>query len=372
LTRRTVIAGSKSTALGNLKSNTLGCLKIVFLLTQKNPQGVGKMRKKSKLKIYEYQEAFKRYYEEGWSASKIAKHLGRHRSTLCRLFRRDVHPFPGVWRRLTSYEKAMYCWEKYRERAQKSRKRKRLKSERIRKIVVFILCRWHWSPEKISMFLKDHGIKISGKAIYSFIKKERPNLTKYFRQRGKPRRQRVVCKRSYFKAGVPAKKSIHSRPPIVEAGHWEVDTIFSVKGSKGGVLTLRELGSKRTFYFLIPNLMSRTIMERLFPFFQALPPHMCRTLTSDNGSEFAELYKLEKVISGFSVYYCDPYKAYQRGSVENANGELRWYFPKKTDFSKVSEAELKKAEYKINFKPLNVNNRRAPMALYKEFLNRTA
>ena len=96
------------------------------------------------------------------------------------------------------------------------------------------------------------------------------------------------------------------------------------------------------------------------------------TLTADNGPEFAELYKLEKILDVFGVYYCDPYKAYQRGSVENANGELRWFFPKKTDFSQVSEQELKKVEYKINGKPMKVNGRRSATAVYNANLKKAA
>ena len=273
-----------------------------------------------------------------------------------------------MWSHMTSFEKAMYAWEKAQSRASQSRKRLRLKTERIRKVVVFILCKWHWSPEKISSFLGTYGVKISAKAIYNFIKKERPWLIKELRRRGKARKQRVARARSYFREGAPAKKSIHSRPSILEEGHWEIDTIHSKKGTPGGILTLREMKSKKCFYFLIPDLTAGTVMGILFPFFQSLPPHMRRTLTSDNGSEFEQLFKLEKILPEFSVYYCDPYKSYQRGSVENANGELRWYFPKKTDFSKVSEQEIRVAEYKINGKPMDVNNGRAASAVYNQIL----
>ena len=326
------------------------------------------MRKRSKLKIYEYQEAYKKYYDEGWQQSEIARYLGRTRSTISRLFARDKNYQIGTWNVMTSYAKAMYAWEQSKKRASKSRQRLRLKEERIRKIVVFILCRWHWSPENISDFLKAHDIQISSKAIYNFIKKEKPLLIKYLRQRGKPRRQRVSRPRSLFRVGVPEKISIHVRPELISSGHWEIDSVVSKRGSKGGVLSLRELSSRRRFFFILPDLKSRSVMRVLFPFFQGLPAHMRKTLTSDNGSEFAELYKLEKVLDNFGVYYCDPYKAWQRGSVENANGELRWFFAKKTDFSLVSQKELKTVEYKINWKPMRVNNGRSATAVYKEML----
>jgi len=309
------------------------------------------MKKRSKLKRYEYQEIYKKYYDDAWKIRQIARYIGRDPSTISRVLRRDIHPCPGVWRRMGTYEKAMYAWEKTIQRRSQSRRRTRLKNERIRNIVVYILKRWHWSPENISGFLDRHRVSISAKAIYNFIKKERQWLSEYLRLRGKQRRQRVVRRRSYFRQGVPERKSIHARPQLTGEGHWEIDTVVSKRGGRGGVLSLRELTTKQSLFFLIPDLQASTVIRVVLPVFQKLPRNMRQTLTSDNGSEFAELYKLEKVLDGFSVYYCDPYKAWQRGSVENTNGELRWFFPKKTDFSLVSEKKLREAEIKINWKP---------------------
>jgi IS30 family transposase len=99
---------------------------------------------------------------------------------------------------------------------------------------------------------------------------------------------------------------------------------------------------------------------------------MRKTLLSDNGSEFSELHKLEKVFERkgqkFDVYYYDPYKAYQRGAVENSNSELRWYYPKKRDFSQVPKKELLAAENKINGKPMKLHKRRSAKAIYREIL----
>jgi IS30 family transposase len=342
------------------------------LFAQKIPQGAVKMKKRSKLKLYEYQEIYKKNDDEGWGVREIARYLGRSPSTISVALKRPVEIRVGLWENMTGYEKACHKWECAQKLASKSRRRLRLKTERIRKLVIYILGKWHWSPETIADFLTEHGLKISAKAIYNFIKAERPALTEYLKQRGKPRRQRVSHSRSHFKVGVPEKKSIHERPEIIEPGHWETDTIHSKKGSKGGILTLKELCSKRSFYFILPELNSKSANKHLLPFFQALPKHMRKTLLSDNGPEFAELYKLEKVFERkkqkFSVYYCDPYKAYQRAAVENSNGELRWYFPKKTDFARVSEKELLAAENKINGKPMKLHKRRCAKTVYRELL----
>lgn len=331
-------------------------------------QGAVSMEKRSKLKRYEYQDIYEKYFELGWSQSEIAVYLSRSRSTISRALSRDLHPSPLMsW-----YQKAMHACDKSHHRMSRARRRLRLKSARIRNIAIFLLCRKHWSPEEISFFLKQHKLFISAKAIYNFIKKERKELKKYLRLRGKHRRQRVAHPRSAFKIGLPAKRSIHQRPEITGVGHWEIDTIHSIRQVKVSILTLRELGTKKCFYFLIPDLTTRSVMEVLVRFFHQIPACMRLTLTSDNGSEFVELYKLEKIFKGFKVYYCDPYKACQRGSVENANGELRWYYPKKTDFSLVTAQEIRAAEYKINSKPIRANNGVSPIKAFNQFLKAAA
>lgn len=322
------------------------------------------MRKRTKLKRHEYQEIYIKYFDLGWKQSEIAKYLGRTASTISRALSRDYHPSPLM----STYEKAMHAYEKSTQRMSKSRKRLKLKTERIQKVVIYLLCKKHWSPEEISDFLKRFELFISAKAIYNFVKKERKDLVEYLYLRGKVRKQRVCHPRSQLKVGVPEKKSIHIRPEIVSAGNWEIDTILSKKGVKTSILSLKEVTTKRCFYFLIPDLTAKSVMDILVPFFHGIPSNLRKTLTADNGGEFAELYKLEKIFKGFQVYYCDPYKAYQRGSVENANGELRWYFPKKTDFSLVTEKNIREAEYKINSKPIKSNNGVSPIKKFKKLL----
>jgi len=329
------------------------------------------MKKNGKLKIYEYQDIFKKYFDESWSISQISTYLGRNKSTVSRVLSNRGRSKPGNWNLLTSYEKGSYSYESSKKRMSSGRSRFRLKTKRIQKVVIFILCKWQWSPETISDFLNKYGVKISAKAIYNFIKKERPALIKELRFKGKLRRQRVGHPRGLLRTGAPERKSIHERPEIivngkVGPGHWEIDTILSPRNGSGGVLTIKELASIRSFYFLIPDLTASSIMKIVLPFFQNLTPEMRKTLTADNGSENSDLYKLEKILSNFSVYYCDPYKSWQRARVENSNGDLRRFFPKKTDFSKVSDKELKIVDYKISGRPRKTNNGVSAKALFNQ------
>ena len=84
------------------------------------------MKNKSKLKRHEYQEIYEKYFDRGWSQSKIAYHLGRARSTISRALKRDLHPSPM----LTTYQKSMHAYDRSEERRRKSRIRPRLKSKR--------------------------------------------------------------------------------------------------------------------------------------------------------------------------------------------------------------------------------------------------
>lgn len=331
------------------------------------------MRKKSKLSRDEYQVIFSKYYESGWSQAQISRYLGRNKSTISRVLGGRGSPRPGTWNLMSSYEKGSYAYEKSQSLMSAGRRRPRLKTERIRKVVKYLLCRKYWSPEIISDFLKKHGLNISGKAIYNFIKKEQKSLKEYLRLRGKRRRSRVMHERGFIKSSGYTKKNIRDRPDIyvkekIEPGHWEIDTVHTVRNGGGAVGSLRELSSRNNFFFILPDLKAESLMRVLVPFFHALPQHMKKTLTADNGPENADLNKLEIIFPGLEVYYCDPYKACQRGAVENGNGQLRWFFPKGTDFSKIKPEELKVVESKINTRPMKVNNYQSPKAVYNEIL----
>jgi hypothetical protein len=103
-------------------------------------------------------------------------------------------------------------------------------------------------------------------------------------------------------------------------------------------------------------------------FYRKLPAHMRKTLTVDNGPENSLLWKLEDIFPGLQVYYCDPYQAYQRGGVENSNGEIRWYFPKGTDFGDVSSKEIWEVQDKLNRKRMECLGWRSAQSVYQEAL----
>jgi IS30 family transposase len=96
-----------------------------------------------------------------------------------------------------------------------------------------------------------------------------------------------------------------------------------------------------------------------------LPKHLCRTLTLDNGKEFSQFKDLETQ-TGLSVFFADAYSSWQRGTNENTNGLLRFYFPKGTNFKRISAVALAKAVRRINNRPKKCLGYRTPQEVYDE------
>jgi IS30 family transposase len=286
----------------------------------------------------------------GHSKSHVQAVLSKHR-----------HPSRRVWKSFSLHEQSVYI--EGRIKAQKAQRkferRGHIKDPEIRDHIASKLINNHFSPEIISATMaKEIGKRVCCKTIYTFIKKERKELTKYLTERGKPRRQRVMDRRGRFKQAAPSKRSHADRPVAAnersEIGHWEGDTVVSNKSGQGGLLSLRERRTREQIFVILPDLKSETVKSRIWAVLEKLPPEKRKTITLDNGPEFSftTLITLEAKYDGLLFYYCDPYKSYQKGTVENGHRILRWYFPKGTDFSKVPPAEIEKVQNIINNRPM--------------------
>ena len=298
------------------------------------------------------------------SKRQIGRELGRPHTTIIQELKRNEHPLPGVSKKLTALERAKDRDDRAKRRWRKSKKRGCLTDPKLRSHVCEKLTIDEWSPEQIAGSLPMHlpGYTITAKTIYNFVKHERSELKCYLRRHGKPYRQRVANRRSSLRQAAPDKRSISERPEAAnlreEFGHWEGDTVVSGRSGKGGVLTLIERVSRDRVFFSLPNLKAETVIRKLLPFFQRLPEQIRKSLTLDNGTEFAtsELYKLELVLKNeFKVFYCHPYRPQERGSVENANGWLRQYYPKGINFEKVTPQELAAVQDKLNQRPMKIH-----------------
>jgi transposase, IS30 family len=122
------------------------------------------------------------------------------------------------------------------------------------------------------------------------------------------------------------------------------------KGRRSGMLTLVERKSGFTRLGRIDSLKSTATIHVAQRRMQALPDCLCRSVTFDNGKEFAEHRKLTQKL-GLPVYFAEPYRSWQRGTNENTNGLLRQFFPKRTDFTRISHREVARVEQLLNERP---------------------
>ncbi len=164
---------------------------------------------------------------------------------------------------------------------------------------------------------------------------------------------------------IPNRIDIRERPEIVNErsriGDWEGDTVVS----KGAYLVT--LTERKTRLTLIKRVFSKTKTEVAQALKDMLTPlahkGMVHTLTLDNGGEFAAHEEVAKA-TGAKVYFAKPYASYQRGTNENMNGRIRRWWPKKTDFSKVSDEDVYNIQLKLNFMPMLVLDGRTPLEAF--------
>jgi transposase, IS30 family len=218
-----------------------------------------------------------------------------------------------------------------------------------------------WSPEQIAGHLAeahpdDPSMRVSHETIYKtlFVQGRgalRKELTKFLRTQ---RKQRRPSKAGTSRGRIKDMVMISERPPEVEdravPGHWEGDLIIG-KDGKSAIGTLVERRSRYVILLRLPNgRTAEDVRSALSKLIKRLPLELIKSLTWDQGKEMAEHVRFT-VESGVQVYFCDPHSPWQRGSNENTNGLLRQYFPKGTDLSRHSQADLNRAARSLNGRP---------------------
>lgn len=195
------------------------------------------------------------------------------------------------------------------------------------------------------------------------LKKE---LTKYLRQKKKSRYRR---KGIYDKRGtIPEMISIEERPKEVEdraiAGHWEGDLILG-KRHQSAIGTIVERKTRTVIMVPLKSRAMEDVRKAFEKELKSLPRQMKKTLTYDQGKEMSE-HKLFTKNSKMKVYFCHPASPWERGTCENTNMLIRGFFPKGTDFSKVSRKELKQVQRWLNERPRMTLNWRKPLEVFNE------
>jgi IS30 family transposase len=228
------------------------------------------------------------------------------------------------------------------------------------------LLRQDWSPEQVSGWLaKEKRQSVSHERIYQYIyadKAKGGTLFQHLRCR-KVRRKRYG---SYDRRGqLPNRRSIEERPRIVEErkriGDWEADTIIG-QNHRQAILSLVERKSKLTLLKKVERNTAGAIEQAMSELLSPVADKV-QTITSDNGREFAQHQAIALKLKA-DFYFAHPFSSWERGTNENTNGLVRQYFPKGSDFSKITAADIKRAAARLNSRPRKGLNYRTPQQVF--------
>jgi len=290
----------------------------------------------------------------GFGVRAIAARLGRSPSTVSREIRRNAQPGGG-----------------YRPHAAGARAAARRRRPKPRRLEVNaelrgVIWRWlgrKWSPEQIAVMLRRKfpgrpEMHVCHETIYQAL---------YVQGRGELRREIAAALRSGRARRRPRRQPEQRRPRFAEPmlmisdrpaeaadravpGHWEGDLITG-KNSASQIGTLVE---RATRYVLLVHLPASrdavTVRDALAATMATLLGQLRRSLTWDQGREMTLAHE-SAITAAMPVYFCDPHSPWQRGSNENTSGLLRQYFPKSTDLSASSRADLDAVAAELNSRP---------------------
>ena len=310
-------------------------------------------------------------YRNGLGIREIARNLGRDPGSICREIDGRPPRGTGKYQAYGSHGRSL--------KRRLDKKPTRLKTEFIRSYVKEKM-KLGWTPEQISLRLPiDHvGHAISHEAIYQFVYAQvrrggngkvkdgcedlRPHLVRRHK-----RRQKKGFRQAQ-KAEKQALPSIESRPAIVNdrsrIGDWEDDTMVSRQSND----RLKTINERVSGVVLIGKMKdgtmsesNRVVEDRL----GAMPAQIRKTLTRDRGFENLAYRELEEKLQ-IDCYFARAYCSQDRGSNENTNGLIRRDYPKKTDFAKVSDDQIRQTEYRLNTTPRKRHGGKTPLEVLFE------
>ena len=304
---------------------------------------------------------------------RIARTLGRSAATVSRELKRNSKP-TKQWNGGYEPERAHNL---ARRRRRWDARHKLSRQPALRRLVKDRLA-MGWSPEQIAgrlALLNGHTV-ISYESIYRFI---------YHRSAQKDYWHRLLPRRKH-RRGRPGRRggspvnfikhrvSVHQRSKTAahrqQPGHWEADLmLFSTYGQ--AILVAHERHSRFTWITRQPSKAAKPVLAKLSALLAPLPVPLRRSITFDNGTEFALHHRLNAKL-GIQTYFCDPYAPWQKGGVENAIARLRRQLPRKSDLAAISHQKLASLVKKYNDTPRKCLNYRTPNEIYKASINSVA
>ena len=300
---------------------------------------------------------------EGLSFRKIAEILDRAPSSISREVKRNKAKYKPHRKTDNKYWYNHWRAENLYIMRRRNQQRRALKPETKEWNYIIDKLNLFWSPEQIvNRYELDYGEKtVSYSTIYRYIYRgELPEINKkiHLRRRGKFKLPRSSCYNTIQPDRIIPEWSeeIKKRTRI---GDWEGDTVYGAVG-KGLVVTLVD---RKTKYFIAGKLDNRNAKLTEKVMVSLLKDKPVKSLSLDNGSEFANFREIECQISA-PVYFAEPHKPWQRGTNENTNDILRFFFPKGTNFHQVSDEKLQKVVYLINTRPRKCLGWKSPFEVF--------
>ena len=332
------------------------------VLTKNPPASSGRY-----LSLFERQRIAS-WHDRGVSIREIARHAGRSPSPVSRELRRNSRDWDERYEPVMAHLRAS-------ERAKRPKVGKIESSRWLTREIQGKLAQ-HWSPEQIHLHLRrrhggDPARTVCVETIYQALYRPTEgglsrSLTRKLRTgRSLRRRQRRIDRRSPRFAA--AMRTIHERGEEVldrqQPGHWEGDSIVGSR-NRSAIGTLVERTSRFTVLVHIPDdKTASTVTAGIAQAMRQIPRPMRRSLTWDRGTEMAEHEAITQA-TGLSIYFCDPASPWQGATNENTNGLLRQYFPKGTDLSIHSPADLRRVQRELNNRPRKSLNVKTPAELF--------
>ena len=297
---------------------------------------------------------------DGATQKEIAAAIGRSPATVSREFERNGHG--------GNYYACAAQHEAERRRSERPLQRK-LAAPKLDSLVRQGLGH-KWSPEQISGRLEltqsdQPDLQVSAPTIYAWI--EQSDIADHWKEWSLRRRGKRP-KSGRKEAIRPDAARIANRPEVIESrlrlGDFEGDTVLGPPGT-GGIVTLVDRKSRYTIMTKISSKNADHVHARIKLRLKELDEELRRSITFDNGTEFARCERLAKHLD-IELYYADPGCPYQRGTNENTTGLIRQYYPKGTEFRTVSHAEVSRAEKELNDRPRKCLGYRTPHEVFFE------
>jgi transposase, IS30 family len=302
--------------------------------------------------------------EQGRSIRQIAAALGRAPSTITREIERNAG-------RRVGYRPA-YAHEQTRARRWKGSKLER--DEGLRRVVLERL-EQGWSPEQIAGRLARDQAKpsVSHETIYRFIYAQIARTKDYswrhYLPRAKSRRgcrgRRGGSSTSFIEGRIPLSQRPAEARDRQTPGHWEADLMMFAKYGQA-ILTVHERSSRILLAARPGNKTANLIAELIEQLLRPMPSQLRRTITFDNGTEFARHTRLHRL--DLQTFFCDPYAPWQKGGIENAIGRMRRLIPRKTDLATISDRHFTALLQAYNATPRKCLDFATPAELFLEKL----